>query len=45
MLGPMSTSQVSYIPNFCNYVEALLSGRGILVEAAYAKSFFTADHI
>jgi hypothetical protein len=36
---------VGYVPNFYNYVEALLSRRGILIESAYAKRFFNSDLI
>jgi hypothetical protein len=45
VLGPLHTSATStgYLPVFYNYAEALLSRRGILIESAYSKSFFTAS--
>ena len=45
VLGPISGSQTGYVPNFFNYVEALMSSKGILVESSYTKSFFTSDRI
>jgi hypothetical protein len=45
VLGPLSAGQSGYIPNCYNYVEALMSRRGIIVEAAYSKAFFTTDRI
>jgi hypothetical protein len=45
VLGPLSAGQSGYIPNCYNYVEALMSCRGIIVEAAYSKAFFTTDRI
>jgi hypothetical protein len=45
VLGPLSASQTGYIPNSFNYVKALTSRCGIIVEAAYTKSFFTSDRI
>jgi hypothetical protein len=45
VLGPLSTSQMGYIPNVFNYVEALMSCQGIIVKAAYTKSFFTSNRI
>jgi hypothetical protein len=45
VLGPLHLSAAGpgYLPVFYNYVEALLSRKGILIEAAYSKSFFTAE--
>jgi hypothetical protein len=45
VLGPLHTSAsaTGYVPAFYNYAEALLSRQGILIEAAYSKSFFTAE--
>jgi hypothetical protein len=45
VLRPLAATQTGYIPNFYNYVEALLSCRGIIVESAYSKTFFTTDRI
>ncbi len=44
MLGPLhaSATGTGYVPAFYNYVEAPLLRQGILIEAAYYKSFFTA---
>jgi hypothetical protein len=44
MLGPLSAGQTGYIPNFYNYVEALMSWRGIM-ESAYLKTYFTPDRV
>jgi hypothetical protein len=45
VLGPLhlSATATGYLPVFYNYVEALLSRRGILIKSAYSKKFFTAD--
>jgi hypothetical protein len=45
VLGPLhaSAGATGYTPVFYNYVEALLSRQGILIEAAYSKVFFTAE--
>jgi hypothetical protein len=45
VLGTPSLAAKGYLPNFYNYVEALLSRQGILIESAYAKTFFTTDRI
>jgi hypothetical protein len=45
VLGSLSAGQTGYIPNFYNCVEALLSQRGIIVESACSKTFFTTDRI
>jgi hypothetical protein len=46
VLGPLFTtlSLRGYMASFYNYVEALLSRTGVLIESAYAKMFFTAEH-
>jgi hypothetical protein len=45
LLGPLhaSAAGTGNVPVFYIYVEALLSRQGILIEAAYSKSFFTAE--
>jgi hypothetical protein len=45
VLGPLFTasSLQGYMASFYNYVEALLSRTGVLIESAYAKTFFTAE--
>jgi hypothetical protein len=45
VLGPLhaSAAATGYTPVFYNYVEALLSCQGILIEAAYSKVIFTAE--
>jgi hypothetical protein len=45
VLGPLSVAQTGFIPNFYNYVDALMSRRGIIAESAYSQSFFTTDRI
>jgi hypothetical protein len=47
VLGPLHLSAAGpgYLPVFYNYVEALLSRKGILIEAAYSKSFFTTETV
>jgi hypothetical protein len=45
VLGPLSAAQTGYIPNFYNYVEALMSHRGTIVESAYSKTFFTTNRV
>jgi hypothetical protein len=45
VLGPLFTAPSSqhYLASFYNYVEALLSRGGIIIESAYSKHFFSAD--
>lgn len=45
VLGPIHSSSGigGYQPVFYNYVEALLSRKGVLVESAYSKTFFTVE--
>jgi hypothetical protein len=45
VLGQPAVANGGCIANFYNYVEALLGRRGIQVESAYSKGFFTSDRI
>jgi hypothetical protein len=47
VLSPLhqSATTTGYLPVFYNYTEALLSHRGILIDSAYSKSFFTTERV